>query len=86
MTTTLQKWGNSQGIRLPKSVLTQMHIRTGAELEIVFSPDQAAIIVSLAKPSRKVRGRHRIQDLVAGIPKSQRASEFSWGQSGKEVW
>ena len=34
MTTTLQKWGNSQGIRVPKVLLNAMGIEDGAEVEL----------------------------------------------------
>ena len=33
MATSVQKWGNSLGIRIPKSVAEQVHLRTGTEVE-----------------------------------------------------
>jgi antitoxin MazE len=86
MTTTLQKWGNSQGIRLPKPIIDQLHFRPGTELELTVSTDTGTLVISQAKPARKVRGRHRIEDLVAAMPKSARTKEIPWDSAGKEVW
>lgn len=86
MTTTLQKWGNSQGIRLPKPVMDQLHFCPGMELELTVSPDDATLTITQAKPARRVRGRHRIEDLVAKMPKTYRAKEIPWESKGKEAW
>ena len=86
MTTTLQAWGNSQGVRLPKALLSALHLKSGASVEVELSPKKDAIIVKPAKPNRSVRGRHRIEDLVAAMPKRYKAAEFGWDASGREVW
>ena len=86
MTTTLQAWGNSQGVRLPKALLAALHLRVGASLEVALSPKKDAIIVKPATVPARVRGRHRIEDLVAAMPKRYKAAEFGWGTSGREVW
>ena len=86
MTTTLQAWGNSQGVRLPKALLAALHLKAGASLEVVLSPRKDAIIVKPSKAPSRVRGRHRIEDLVAAMPKRYKAAEFGWGTSGREVW
>ena len=86
MTTTLQAWGNSQGVRLPKALLTALGIENGAEVEVELAPKKDAIIVKPARSSRAVRGRHRIEDLVAAMPKNYKAAEFAWEQKGREVW
>lgn len=86
MTTTLQSWGNSQGLRLPRALLTALQLESGASLELTLSPKKDAIIVKPAKTVPRVRGRHRIEDLVAAMPKNYKAAEFDWGTSGREVW
>ena len=86
MITTLQAWGNSQGIRLPKTLLAALHLDAGASLEIELSENKDAIIVRPAKAPSRVRGRHRIEDLAAAMPKDYAAVEFEFGVSGKEVW
>jgi antitoxin MazE len=86
MTPTLQAWGNSQGVRLPKALLASLRLEPGAAVEIELSPKKDAIIVRPAKALSRVRGRHRIEDLVAAIPKGYKTAEFEWGTSGREVW
>ena len=86
MTTTLQAWGNSQGVRWPKALLTALRLETGASLELELTPKRDAIIVKPAKPASRVRGRHRIEDLAAAMPKGYKAAEFGWGVDGREVW
>ena len=86
MTTKLQAWGNSQGVRLPKALLSALQLKAGASLEVTLSPKKDAIIVKPAKAASRVRGRHRIEDLVAAMPKRYKAAEFGWDKSGREVW
>ncbi len=86
MITTLQKWGNSQGIRLPKPLLNALGLKQSAQIQLVLDAKRNAIVLTAAKPSRKKRGRHRIEDLVAAMPRKYKAEEFGWVASGKEVW
>jgi len=86
MTTTLQAWGNSQGVRLPKALLASLGLEPGANVEIELTPKKDAIIVRPAKAPSRVRGRYRIEDLVAAIPMGYKTAGFDWGTSGREVW
>jgi antitoxin MazE len=86
MTTTLQAWGNSQGVRLPKALLAALQLKPGASVEVELSPRKDAIIVKPSKSASCVRGRHRIEDLVAAMPKGYKTAEFDWGTTGREVW
>lgn len=86
MTTTLQSWGNSQGIRLPKALLQALKLETGSSLELELSPKKDAIVIKAVKKENPVRGRHRIEDLAAAMPKNYKTAEFEWGKSGREVW
>lgn len=86
MTTTLQSWGNSQGVRLPKALLAALRLEAGASVEIELSPKKDAIVLKPVKGALRVRGRHRIEDLVAAMPKAYRAAEFGWDRSGRELW
>jgi antitoxin MazE len=81
MVTTVQKWGNSQGLRLAKSVLQDAHIGIGDEVDVVVR--DGTIVVA---PARRKRGRHRLEDLVARIPADYRPAEVDWGKPrGKEA-
>jgi len=82
MVTKIQKWGNSQGVRLPKDVLEEARLSVGEEVEI--SSQEGAIVLL---PARRIRGKHDLKTLVARIPKDYRTEETDWGiPSGKEVW
>jgi antitoxin MazE len=86
MTTTLQAWGNSQGVRIPKALLTALHLKTGARLQVKLSQKGDAIIVKPASDSIPVRGRHKIEDLMADMPRDYKTNEFFEQASGNEVW
>jgi len=87
MTTTLQAWGNSQGVRLPKALLSALRLESGASVEVELSPKKDAIVVKPSRPaSQRVRGRHRIEDLMAAMPKGYKITEFGWEKRGREVW
>ena len=82
MLAKIQKWGNSQGLRLTKSLLDDAHIDLGDEVDI--SVKDGNIIIS---PAKRIRGRHNLKDLVARIPENYETSEVDWGEPvGKEAW
>ena len=85
MTTTLQAWGNSQGLRLPKAIITALNLQSGSKLEIELTPKKDAIIIKAAGPAG-IRGRHRIEDLAAAMPKNYSTADFVWKIQGREVW
>ena len=82
MLTRVQKWGNSQGVRFPAKVLEEAKITVGDEVDITI--ERGRIIV---EPSRRVRGRYRLEDLVARMPDGYEPHEEDWGEPvGREVW
>ena len=82
MLTKIQKWGNSQGLRLSKNLLEDARISVGDQVEV--SIEEGQIIVS---PAKRIRGRHKLQDLVACIPDDYQTSEVDWGDPvGREAW
>ncbi len=87
MRTTLQRWGNSQGVRLPKSIIESLGITVGTPVIVEVSGDQSQITIKPARESRPVRGRHRIEDLIAESSPDAFCGEHDWGVvQGKEVW
>jgi antitoxin MazE len=82
MVTKVQKWGNSQGLRLAKSLLDEAKVEIGDEVKVSVRRGQIII-----EPVTKVRGQYDLKKLVAKIPKNFRAEEIDWGQpAGKEAW
>ena len=82
MPTKIQKWGNSQGIRIPRDVLAKAGVRIGQDLDV--SARNGCITI---RASRKIRGKYQIEKLVAKIPKKPKFKEVDWGKPrGREVW
>jgi antitoxin MazE len=82
MATKIQKWGNSHGVRLSSQVLQEAHLKHGDEVDI--SVRDGIIIVT---PRNRIRGKYRLEDLVAQIPEDYQGGEVEWGPpSGREVW
>jgi len=82
MLAKVQKWGNSQGLRLSRRVLEDVQISVGEEVDVVVR--DGTIVVA---PIKRVRGRYSLRRLVARIPKEYRVKELDWGKPvGKEAW
>jgi antitoxin MazE len=82
MVTKIQKWGNSQGLRIARHVLEEARIAVGDDVDI--KTRDGVIIIS---PIKRVRGKYDLKKLVARIPKDYKADEIDWGKPvGKEAW
>jgi len=82
MVTKIQKWGNSQGLRLARQVLEDARMSVGEHVDV--AAHDGMIVIA---PLRRVRGRLNLKDLVARIPKRHRAREMDWGKPmGREAW
>lgn len=82
MVTKVQRWGNSQGLRISKQVLEDARISIGDEVDV--SVRDGVIMVS---PVKRVRGKYSLRKLVSRIPEEYSAEEVDWGAPvGKEVW
>jgi len=82
MITRVQKWGNSQGLRLSKELLSHVDISVGDEVDVTIR-DGSLIIT----PVRRVRGGLDLGELVRRIPKDYNPEELEWGDPvGREVW
>lgn len=82
MVTRIQKWGNSQGLRLAKHVLEDANIAVGDDVAVTAR--DGVIVIS---PVKNIRGKYDLQELVSRIPKRYRAGEVDWGKPvGKEAW
>jgi antitoxin MazE len=78
-TTQLSKWGNSLGVRLPKSVAREAQLGEGDTVAV--SVHNGAIVI---RPSRP---RYSLDELVDGITSKNRHNESGWGDPhGDEAW
>jgi antitoxin MazE len=82
MITRIQKWGNSQGLRLGRQVLEDGCISVGDDFDVAARDGMIVIA-----PARRIRGKVSLQELVSRIPENYRSEEMDWGKPlGKEVW
>lgn len=82
MNTKIQKWGNSQGLRLSKELLSQANIKVGDAVEVAVRDG-----VLVVTPVHRVRGGQDLKELVKRIPKDYKPEELDWGRPvGREVW
>ncbi|MFH2064340.1 MAG: AbrB/MazE/SpoVT family DNA-binding domain-containing protein [Pseudomonadota bacterium] len=82
MLAKIQKWGNSQGLRLAKNLLADAQLDIGDEVDIKVKDG-----ILLVTPAKRIRGRHNLKDLVSRIPENYQSGEIDWGEpAGKEVW
>ncbi len=79
MTATIQKWGNSLALRIPKTIANEIELKQGDSVQIEVTDGLLAV--------RPARPRYRLADLVRGITKNNRHQESDWGKSeGREAW
>ncbi len=82
MLTRIQKWGNSQGVRVPTRLMRAARIEVGDEVDVTVDGDRIIL-----EPARRVRGKYRLADLVAQLPEGYQPEEVDWGPPvGGEVW
>jgi len=80
--TKIQKWGNSQGLRLSKQVLEDARITIGEDVDVTAR--EGVIVIA---PVKRVRGKRSLQELVSRIPKNYETEEIDWGNPvGRERW
>lgn len=80
MTTTIQKWGNSLALRIPKSVAREMPLKSGSLVNLVVR--DGAVIIELAKTPK-----YHLDDLLKGVSKKNiHASVDTGPAAGREVW
>ena len=77
----ISKWGNGQGIRIPKSVLELLKWQKDDELEMIVEKGNLKI-QKVEKEKRKT-----IKELFANYDGSYEKQEIDWGEpQGKEIW
>ena len=81
MTVNIQRWGNSQGIRIPKHMLDDLSWSDNETVDITI--ENGKIVIERTSPSQK----KNIVELFEGFNGKYDAEEFDWGEpSGREVW
>lgn len=80
MYTTIQKWGNSHAIRLPKGILETAALQENDQVEIITENDCIVI--------KRAGRRHKtLEERLAGYAGEYTCTEWQSGKpQGKEVW
>ena len=82
MITKVQRWGNSQGVRLSRQLLADVQIRVGDAVDVAVR--DGALVVT---PVSRVRGGHDLRKLVRRIRGNDKSGELDWGPPvGREIW
>jgi antitoxin MazE len=77
--TLVARWGNSLGVRLPKSVAVEAQLDEGDPVDV--SVKNGAVMIRPRRPT------YSLDQLVARITPSNRHDESDWGRpAGHEVW
>ncbi len=86
MVATLQKWGNSHGIRVPKQVLTDLDIKENDKLSINVVDDEIIIKKEKSHKTLKERLEEFYKKPISEI-KMLKEEEISTGYPvGEEIW
>ena len=80
MQTRVQKWGNSLGLRIPRSFAQEVGVGAGSEVDLSVVGGDLVI-----RPSR--RRTYRLKDLLRRVTAKNLHGEVDTGRSvGKEIW
>ena len=82
MTTTIVKWGNSQGVRLPKYLLDSVKLTDNDTVEVVAENDNIIIKkITVKRPHKTLKER------LEGFEGEYIFEEWDTGAPvGREVW
>lgn len=80
MILTINRWGNSQGVRFPKELLDKIHTVVGMRIRAEYI-DGKIIIEPVDTPKK-----YNIKDLIKKIPLMHKQAAYDWGINGKETW
>ena len=80
MQTKVQRWGNSLGLRIPKSFAKEAGVEAGSEVDL--SIENGELIV---RPRR--RPRYELKDLLRDVMATNVHDEVETGDAvGREAW
>ena len=79
MVTSVQKWGNSLAIRIPKAFAAQAQLEENTTIEMSIDGERITLVPA--------RHEWKLNDLVRKISPANLHSEVEWGSpKGGESW
>jgi antitoxin MazE len=79
-TATIQMWGNTRAVRIPKGLAEELSLRPGTKVELAKSGDQLVL-----RPV-KTRKRYKLSVLLAQCKGTNPAKELITGRVGREIF
>jgi antitoxin MazE len=80
MVTKMQKWGNSLGLRIPKSFAKEVGVEEGSAVDLSVQGDR--LVVRAVRPQR-----YELDDLLSQIREDSLHVEVETGSPvGREAW
>ncbi len=83
MEVRIQKWGNSDGIRIPSSILKALNIKTNDKVDLIQEKDK----IIIAKPKKRHLTLEERVEMFKSLPNDEKgnAESYDWGEDlGKE--
>ncbi|MBQ2612136.1 AbrB/MazE/SpoVT family DNA-binding domain-containing protein [bacterium] len=81
MLAQVQKWGNSHGIRIPKTIMDILSLNTNDNVELTVDND-TIIIKKITKKKHR-----RLEDRLKDFNGEYKFEEADWGEPvGDEIW
>jgi len=80
MTATISNWGNSQGVRLPKGIIRDMHLAIGDKVNVLVENHKIVI-----EPMKRKK-QFDINELVSHLPSNYKVTEVIDDVVGSEEW
>ncbi len=75
----VQKWGNSQGLRLARHILESSGLAVGDEVEVEVVGEQIVI--------KRAKVKFDLTDMLQRLPDDYQVEELAWGEPvGREAW
>jgi len=80
MQTTIQKWGNSLAVRIPKAFVREAQVAYGTAVDLKL--DDGKIVIN-----PRLEPAYRLEDLLQRVTRKNRHGEVATGRpAGREVW
>lgn len=86
-TGTLAKWGNSQGVRIPKDICDLLELRVGVPVDMRVDQAKSEVTLTFAQPERAYARNRKVSlaELCAGWDVGKVGEEWGGPDMGAEV-
>lgn len=81
MIAKISKWGNSQGLRVPKDIMESLQLHIGDNVNITIVDGKAII-----EPIKQNIPEYDLNELVSKVPQDYKVNEEFDTTLGKEEW